>query len=76
MLVLDDRVDLPGERRVRAALAVVVAGLGEVPEVIDHAGADEGAPFVIQGDAPGIAGPFGEEFELHGCADGCETRRR
>ena len=37
--VLDDRVDLPGERRIGAALAVVVAGLGEVPEVIDDAGA-------------------------------------
>ena len=26
-----------------AALAMVVAGLGQVPEVIDDAGADEGA---------------------------------
>ena len=64
MLVLDDRADLPGERRIGPALAVVVAGLGQVPEVVDHAGADEGAAFVVPGDAPGIARPFAEELEL------------
>ena len=45
MLVLDDRADLPGERRIRPALAVVVAGLGQVPEVVDDAGADERVAF-------------------------------
>src|SRR5882724_8653886 len=66
MLVLDDGADLPGERRIRAALAMVVAGLGEVPEVIDDAGGDEGVAVVIEGEAPGIAGALAEDFELLG----------
>src|SRR5207253_8027443 len=36
VVVVDDRVDLPGERWIRAPLAMVVAGLGQVPEVVDH----------------------------------------
>ena len=63
MLVLDDRVDLPGERRIRPALAMVVAGLGQVPEVVDHAGAREGAALGVPGDAPGVARPLAEELE-------------
>ena len=76
MLVLDDRVELPGERRIRAALAMVVAGLGQVPEVVDHAGADEGAALAVEGDAPGVARPLAEELELARLADGCGTWRR
>ena len=35
-----------------------------MPKVIDHAGADEGAPLVIKSNAPWIAGSFAKEFEL------------
>ena len=39
MAVIDDRFDDPGERRIRPALAVIIAGFGQVPEMVDHAGA-------------------------------------
>ena len=67
MLVLDDRVDLPGERRIRAALAMVIAGLGQVPEMVDDAGADEGAALGVPGDAPGVARPLAEQLKSRVC---------
>src|SRR5262249_51339553 len=63
-LVLDDGLNLPRVGRVRAALAVVVAGLGQVPEVVDDTGADEGAALGVEGDAPGVAGAFAEDLEV------------
>ena len=66
VLVVDDRLQLPGERGVRAALPVVIAGLGQVPEVVDHAGAGEGVADLVEGDPPGVAGPFAEDLEVAG----------
>ena len=64
MLVFDDRLDLPGERRIRPSLAVVVAGFGQVPEMVDHAGADESCSLAIPGHPPGVARPFANRFEV------------
>ena len=64
MRVVDDRFELPRVRRIRTALAMVVAGFGQMPQMIDHTGADEGAALVVEGDAPGIARPFGKQLEL------------
>ena len=50
MLEIDDRFDLPGVRRIGSALPDVVAGLGEMPEVIDHARRHEQRTF--ETDAP------------------------
>ena len=66
MLVVHDGVDLPSMRWVGAALAMVITGLGQVPQVIDHAGADEGVAQWIESDAPGIASPLAEQTELLG----------
>ncbi len=66
MLMVDDRVEHPGERRIRSALAVVIAGLGEVPEVVDHAGAGEGRAVGVPGDPPGVARPFAKDLEIAG----------
>ena len=63
VLVVDDRLDRPGERRIRAALADVVAGLDQVPEVVDHAGAREERALGVDGDAPGVARPLAEDLE-------------
>src|SRR5262249_29540458 len=63
---LDDGLDFPGEGWIRAALAVVVTGLHEVPEMVDHAGADERAALGVEGDAPGIAGSFTKNVEFLG----------
>ena len=35
-----------------------------VPQVVDHAGADEGAAFLVPSDAPGVAGAFAEQLEI------------
>jgi hypothetical protein len=64
VLVLDDGADRPGVRGVRAALADVVAGLDEVPQVVDDAGGYEEAAFGIDGDAPGVAGALREDLKL------------
>src|SRR5262249_48313984 len=76
MPVLDDRAELPGERRIGATLAMVVAGLDQVPEMVDHAGADEEAAFGVDGYAPGIAGSFAEQLELAGLRMDAEQRAR
>ena len=66
MLVLDDRFDLPGVRRIGPRLAVVIAPLNDMPEMVDHTGRDEGAAPFIEGDAPGVAGSLGPQFEFVG----------
>ena len=40
VLMLNNRFDLPSVRWIGATLAMVVAGLGQVPQVIDDASAD------------------------------------
>ena len=42
--------------------------------MIDHASADERAALGIPGDAPGIAGAFGEQFEGPGSRMNAEQR--
>ena len=64
--VVDDAFNFPREGRIGAALPVVVAGLREVPEVIDDAGADEGIAGMIECNAPGIAGAFTEDLKFAG----------
>ena len=64
MLVLDDAFDLPRERRIRTALTVVVAGLDQMPQMVDHARADERFPLVVEGDPPRVARPLAEDLEL------------
>lgn len=64
MTVLDDAFNFPGEGRIGAPLTVVVAGFGEVPEVIDDAGADEGFAGIIESDTPGVAGTFAEHLKF------------
>src|SRR5262245_32642231 len=43
---------------------MVVAALGEMPEVVDHAGRNEEAPFVVDRHAPRVARPFAPDLEL------------
>src|SRR5262249_34766134 len=74
--VLDDAADLPRERRIRAPLAMVVAGLGEVPEVIDDAGGDEGIAVVVEREAPPVRGAFAEDLELLRARVDAETGAR
>ena len=64
MLVLDDRLDLPRVRRIGPRLPVVVAGLDDVPEVIDHAGREEEAAFLVDGNPPGVARSLGVNLKL------------
>ena len=64
VLVIDDRFKPPGIRRIGAPLPVVITRLGEVPEVIDHAGRDESRAVVVPGDAPGVARALRKEFEV------------
>ena len=62
--VIDNRLHLPGKRWIGAALAVVIAGFREVPEVIDHAGASEKLAFSVDGNAPGVGSSFTEQLEV------------
>ena len=64
MEVVDDGFDLPGEGGIRAALAVVVAGLDQMPEVVDHAGGGEERARQGRWRCPRGSGPFAEEFEV------------
>ena len=64
MFVLDDGAELPGERRIRPALALVIARFGQVPQMIDHTGTDKGAAFLVPGDAPRIAGALREQLKF------------
>ena len=64
VLMLDDAFDLPGERWIGAPLSMVVARFGQVPQVIDDAGTDEGFAVCIEGDSPGIAGSFAKDLEF------------
>src|SRR5262249_15992455 len=74
VLVLDDRVHLPGIGRIPPALAVVVAGLDQMPEMVDHAGADEGAAFGVKRNAPGIARSLAKDLEVAGARMNTEHR--
>src|SRR5262245_61435222 len=76
MAVLDNRAELPGERRIGAALAMVIAGLDQMPQVVDHASADEKAALGIDRYAPGIARAFAEELELARLRMDAEQRTR
>ena len=64
MFMADDAFDLPSERRIRATLAMVVAGFRQMPQVINHTRADEGFSFIVERDAPGIARAFAKHLEL------------
>src|SRR4029077_3390131 len=64
MFVLDDRPQLPGKRRIGASLAVVITGLGQVPQMIDDTGADKSAPLRVKRNSPWIAGALTEQLEL------------
>ena len=66
VFVLHYRVGKPGVRWVRAALTKVVGGLGQMPKMVDHAGADECTPLVIKSDAPWVTRPFTEQVEFLG----------
>ena len=76
MLVIDDRLDRPGERRIRPALADVVTGLDQVPEMIDHAGARKERALRVDRDAPGVARPLAPDFEDAGRGVNPEDRTR
>ena len=43
---------------------MVVTGFRQMPQMINHARADEGFSFIIERDAPRIARPFAEDLEL------------
>ena len=53
-------------RRIRAALALVIAALGHVEEVVDHAAGDEPVALAVVVQAPRVAGPLGEQLEFLG----------
>src|SRR5206468_11392225 len=52
--------------RVGTGLAVVVAGLDEVEDVVvgPVAGADQGTPFGVPDQTPGVARPLADDLEL------------
>ena len=56
------------------ALAVVVAALRQVPEVVDHAAGDEPVALAVVVQAPGVARPLGEELELSRLGMAAEDR--
>src|ERR1700676_2539205 len=64
MLLLDDRAQHPSVLRIGPALTEIVAGLAEVPQMVDHASAHEAGAFRVPGDAPGVARALAEEAEL------------
>src|SRR5262249_4420142 len=64
--VLDNGAELPGKGRIGPTLAMIVAALGQVPEVVDDAGTDERAAFGVPSDAPRVARPLGKQLELAG----------
>ena len=74
MSVIDDRLDGPGIRRIRPTLADVIAGLDQVPEVIDHAGAGEERALGVDRDAPGVARPLAPDLEDPGPGMDAEDR--
>ncbi len=53
-----------GHRRIGSALPVVIAALGDVEEMIDHAAGKEPVSLAVKIEAPRIARPFREKFEL------------
>ena len=64
MLVTDNTFDLPGKRRIRAALAMVVAGFRQMPQMINHTGTDKGLARIIEGNSPRIAGSLAKDLKL------------
>ena len=72
--VVHDRLDRPGERRIRAALADVIARLDQVPEVVDHAGAREERALGVDRDPPGVARPLAPDLEDPGLGMDAEDR--
>lgn len=64
MLVFDDGIDDRCERRIRPALPPVVAGFGQVSEVVDRAGADNGAAFAVKCYAPWITRALAKDLKL------------
>jgi hypothetical protein len=60
MMMADDRFDFPSKRRIRTRLAMVVAALDQVPQVVDHARTDKRAAGAVPGDAPRITRSLGE----------------
>src|SRR5262249_45226946 len=63
VLVLDDRLDRPCERRIRPPLADVVPCLDQVPEMIDHAGARKERALRVDCDPPGAARALAPDFK-------------
>ena len=66
MFVFHNGFNLPSEWRIRPALSMVVAAFGDVPQVVNHTGTEEGTSFVVPGHAPGVAGSFGEQLKISG----------
>jgi len=66
MTVIRDRADLHGERRIGPGLAVVVAALDEMEQVVvgPVTGFNDGAAFRIPGDTVRIAGALREDLKL------------
>src|SRR6516162_24977 len=66
MPLVGDRADGDGERRIGPGLALVVAGLDEMKEIIGGpvAGSNDGGAFGIPDQTVGIAGALAEELEL------------
>ena len=66
VLVLDDRLGPPSMRWIGTTLTQVITGFGQMPKVIDHAGANERATDGVKSYSPGIAGSFAKDLELLG----------
>ena len=64
MLVVDDRGHGPGKGRVGATLADVVGRLGQMPEVVDHAGGGEQVALVVDGQSPGVRRALAPDLKL------------
>ena len=66
MAVVRDRADRHRERRKRARLPLVMAGLDEMKEMIVRpmARLDDRAAFGVPREAVGIAGAFGDDLEF------------
>ncbi len=61
-----DRREGVRHRRVGAALALVVAALGHVEQVVDDAAGDEPIALAVEVQAPRVARAFGKQLELSG----------
>ena len=69
MMEIDDRRQFPSERRIGPALAMVIAGFGQMPQMIDDTGADERASFADPKPGPTDCSSLRRTLRIRAFAD-------